>query len=113
VDGKYGPKTAAAVKVFQSGHSLPPTGTVDAATWSALKSPGNVLSSKTQKFLDWIVGDTKDLDPLDKLTSSWWSNAPQDLAAQKSNHHLYLWLGGGAVAVSVLAVAMANHGDKD
>lgn len=33
VDGRYGPKTANSVKVFQSIFGLPQTGTVDSATW--------------------------------------------------------------------------------
>lgn len=36
-DGIYGPKTAAAVKVWQRSHRLPATGVVDALTWSKMK----------------------------------------------------------------------------
>lgn len=35
-DGKFGPKTAAAVKAFQIAHGLPPTSEVDLATFAAL-----------------------------------------------------------------------------
>ena len=37
VDGKYGPKTRAAVKSFQQGHGLKVTGKLDKATLAALK----------------------------------------------------------------------------
>ena len=36
VDGVFGPNTEAAVKAFQSGHSLVPDGIVNAMTWGAL-----------------------------------------------------------------------------
>lgn len=36
VDGDFGPKTAAAVKSFQSSHGLKRNGVVNSATWSAL-----------------------------------------------------------------------------
>lgn len=36
--GVYTPQTQAAVKKFQSDHRLPATGSVDAATWAAIKS---------------------------------------------------------------------------
>jgi peptidoglycan DL-endopeptidase CwlO len=36
VDGKWGPKTSAALKAYQQGHSLKPTGKVDPATAKAL-----------------------------------------------------------------------------
>jgi len=36
VDGEFGPATAAAVRGFQRGASLPETGAMDAATWRAL-----------------------------------------------------------------------------
>lgn len=35
--GFYGSKTTAAVKTFQSGHGLPATGSVDAATWKSVQ----------------------------------------------------------------------------
>ena len=36
VDGKWGPATSAALKSYQQGHSLKPTGKMDAATAKAL-----------------------------------------------------------------------------
>ena len=39
VDGAFGPNTEAAVKAFQSGHSLVANGIVDAATWVPLVVP--------------------------------------------------------------------------
>lgn len=36
VDGKWGPKTSAALKAYQSAHKLKPTGKMDAATAKAL-----------------------------------------------------------------------------
>jgi peptidoglycan hydrolase-like protein with peptidoglycan-binding domain len=36
VDGKGGPATSAAIKSFQQGHNLKPTGRMDAATAKAL-----------------------------------------------------------------------------
>jgi peptidoglycan hydrolase-like protein with peptidoglycan-binding domain len=36
VDGKWGPKTAAALKAYQQGHGLKPTGHIDSATAKAL-----------------------------------------------------------------------------
>jgi peptidoglycan hydrolase-like protein with peptidoglycan-binding domain len=36
VDGIFGPKTEASTKKFQESAGLPPTGTVDEATWKAL-----------------------------------------------------------------------------
>jgi peptidoglycan hydrolase-like protein with peptidoglycan-binding domain len=38
-DGVFGPNTEAAVKAFQSGHSLVANGIVDAATWAPLVLP--------------------------------------------------------------------------
>jgi murein DD-endopeptidase MepM/ murein hydrolase activator NlpD len=35
-DGAFGPKTAAALKAYQTKHGLPATGVVDAATWTKL-----------------------------------------------------------------------------
>lgn len=35
-DGKYGPKSASAVKSIQGAHGIPATGTVDDATWTVL-----------------------------------------------------------------------------
>ena len=35
-DGSYGPATAAAVSAFQTAHSVPASGVVDAATWRAV-----------------------------------------------------------------------------
>jgi len=37
IDGRFGPKTSAAVRAFQSAHSLPATGIADQATQAALK----------------------------------------------------------------------------
>jgi peptidoglycan hydrolase-like protein with peptidoglycan-binding domain len=37
-DGNFGPATTTAVKQFQTDHGLPPSGTVDQATWNALSS---------------------------------------------------------------------------
>ncbi|MCL4501157.1 MAG: peptidoglycan-binding protein [Deltaproteobacteria bacterium] len=39
-DGKYGPKTAAAVKLLQKKHNLPETGVVDEATAAAIAALG-------------------------------------------------------------------------
>jgi hypothetical protein len=36
IDGRFGPKTLAAVRAFQTGASLPGTGVVDAPTWRRL-----------------------------------------------------------------------------
>jgi peptidoglycan hydrolase-like protein with peptidoglycan-binding domain len=36
VDGKWGAKTSAALKAYQSGHNLKPTGRMDPATAKAL-----------------------------------------------------------------------------
>jgi peptidoglycan hydrolase-like protein with peptidoglycan-binding domain len=36
VDEDFGPHTKSLVKAFQSGHALPATGVVNAATWAAL-----------------------------------------------------------------------------
>jgi peptidoglycan hydrolase-like protein with peptidoglycan-binding domain len=38
VEGVYGPKTAAAVKVWQRSHGLPATGVVDSRTWSKINA---------------------------------------------------------------------------
>jgi murein DD-endopeptidase MepM/ murein hydrolase activator NlpD len=35
-DGAFGPKTAAALKAYQTKHGIPATGVVDAATWTKL-----------------------------------------------------------------------------
>jgi hypothetical protein len=37
-EGIYGPKTAAAVKVWQRSHALPATGVVDSPTWSKINA---------------------------------------------------------------------------
>lgn len=47
IDGEFGPGTAAAVQTFQRTVGLPPTGTVDAATWRAL-APDPVVSVAAQ-----------------------------------------------------------------
>lgn len=39
VDEDFGPHTKSLVKAFQSGHALPATGVVNAATWAALTAP--------------------------------------------------------------------------
>ena len=39
-DGRFGPVTEAAVKVFQKLHGLGPTGIVDAATWAKIDEAG-------------------------------------------------------------------------
>jgi hypothetical protein len=36
IDGRFGPRTAAALRAFQFAHALPVTGRTDAATWAAL-----------------------------------------------------------------------------
>lgn len=37
-DGKFGPETQEAVKMFQRGVALPATGTVNTRTWETLRS---------------------------------------------------------------------------
>jgi hypothetical protein len=37
-DSEYGASTQAAVRAFQTDHALPATGSVDAATWTAIRS---------------------------------------------------------------------------
>jgi len=39
LDGFFTPQTAAALQAYQARHDLPPTGAVDAATWSQLIGP--------------------------------------------------------------------------
>jgi hypothetical protein len=38
IDGRFGPRTLAALRAFQLAHALPVTGRTDAATWSALNA---------------------------------------------------------------------------
>lgn len=57
VDGKWGPKTEAAVKSYQEKQGIPVTGTVDALTWQKLFGDERVLYR-----LDVVVkADTKEL----------------------------------------------------
>ena len=50
-DGIFGPETERAVLAFQSNVGLPPTGTVDFATWTAITNSYRVILSMTQKGL--------------------------------------------------------------
>jgi peptidoglycan hydrolase-like protein with peptidoglycan-binding domain len=47
-DGDFGPKTASALKTWQTKHKLKPTGVVDAATWKALPIPVAVTACGQQ-----------------------------------------------------------------
>ena len=47
-DGDFGPKTAAALKTWQTKHKVKPTGVVDAATWKALPIPVAVTACGQQ-----------------------------------------------------------------
>ena len=50
-DGIFGPETERAVLAFQSNVGLPPTGTVDFATWTAITNAYRLTLSLTQKGL--------------------------------------------------------------
>ena len=50
-DGIFGPETERAVLVFQSNIGLPPTGTVDFATWTAITNAYRATLLLTQKGL--------------------------------------------------------------
>ncbi|MBX6354053.1 MAG: peptidoglycan-binding protein [Thermoflavifilum sp.] len=60
VDGVFGPKTQAAVKMFQGAHNLPVTGVCDAQTWNAVFGYRlNTMPANTKvQVLEWQEGFT-------------------------------------------------------
>lgn len=55
-DGKFGPKTAGAVKCFQQAAGLDATGTTDDATWSALRTGTRVDGTPMVAPIDTRLG---------------------------------------------------------
>ena len=114
-DGIFGSETAAAVINFQTANGLPGTGIVDAATWAKLQGgSGNI----GQSIFDSVKEQFQPaIDILNFNASGYEGTAtpPQeesgnDPATAKNN--AVWWIGGGAVAVSLLGVALAAGGDK-
>lgn len=63
VDGEFGSVTAAAVRRFQESRALPATGSVDAATWSAL---GPVVSDEEVPIPELVNAEVLPLEPADQ-----------------------------------------------
>ena len=69
IDGKFGPKTAKAVRSFQGAHGLPKTGSVDAATASALASAPTALQRSLQSDSFQAAAPTAKAAPAGVTTS--------------------------------------------
>ena len=76
VDGKFGPKTEAATKGFQTTEGLPVTGIVDEATWKALPN-GNAMPTLRQGSQGDVVRSLQQVLTLG--ASGLWETTPQGI----------------------------------
>jgi peptidoglycan hydrolase-like protein with peptidoglycan-binding domain len=74
VDGIFGPKTEASTKKFQESAGLPPTGTVDEATWKALPD-GNPMPVLHEGHRGDVVHNLQ--DALTMGAFGLWETTPQ------------------------------------
>jgi len=82
VDGRWGPKTAAALKKFQGDHGLPANGQIDAQTISALGITQPAESSTTGSAASTTVGAASSSEQTASASRGVASNSPQSSNTQ-------------------------------